>query len=240
MWCQRCRQHVAANVAPHDGEVRCARCRSPLAGSLSPVMAAAGPPMTDAHADAFAIDRIAPPHEPLLFSAVRSWEMDEDLRHVGRMLAADQPQDPGGLPSLEELFCAPLPPAWQPPTDNHDPPARESSETPARRSKHQSPLIEMVSGAALYLGAMALSCGAALVAWSQSGGHPDLWKVGLPGGVAGLGGLLIALACGGRRGQTDDSPANDDSRVVSRNSSGNTTRLPANPPSMARHISAPK
>jgi hypothetical protein len=87
---------------------------------------------------------------------------------------------------------------------------------------------------------MALSCGAALVIWSLVGGHPEMWKIGLPGAVAGLGGLLLGLVSGGPGNQSPSDAAAARSREVNRSNSGSTTRLPASPPNMARHISAPK
>jgi hypothetical protein len=207
-------------------------------------------------------DRGRTSREPLMLSPALRWEMDEELRHVERLLQAQHRTAAGESLSLEDLLCEPLPSRFQqpPPVDRPverampralERPLRMALDRPvvavAAAADHSSspparaaPLLDWIRAVALYAGAMAITCGAALVIGSRAGGNPDLWKIGLPGGIAGLGGLLVALAYGGRRDSSTAGVDDADSRVESLSSSGSTTRLPASPPSMARHISAPK
>jgi hypothetical protein len=263
MWCQHCRQHVATSLSYLDGATRCARCQRPLGDPTGQVTEPAATGKQSASDSVTMVGNatnpsrvrelgaVDPDHgspcvpEPVFLSAARCWELDEELRHVDRLLNIRRRDAGGEALTLDDLFCEPLAPKFERklPVDEPAPAAEALASAAAMVDASPaapSRLVGWISAASLYLGAMALTCGGALAVWSRVGGHPDLWRIGLPGGIAGLGGFLVSMACRDQRGQSSPVGAGGDSLVVNRSSSGSTTRLPANPPSMARHISAPK
>jgi hypothetical protein len=95
MWCGRCRSDVTGTVSGKHNSICCSRCGVPLPGDLPAEKVVAEQVNDSCHAATemaspdSACDETKPhaPHalrEPWL--ALESWEIDEDLRHMQRLL----------------------------------------------------------------------------------------------------------------------------------------------------------
>lgn len=107
--------------------------------------------------------------EPL--SKIESWEFDEDLLHMQRLLRRFDE-----AATRSEAATAAPPPALP------------------RETHLIAALSRFVAGLALLAGMTALACGIALLAWSWRGQRPDLFMPGLLSAVGGQCGLLLGLA----------------------------------------------
>lgn len=120
-------------------------------------------------------------------SALDDWEMDEQLRHLGRKLGCDgesadaQHVPPQQFGRLESGHGGPS--GW------HRAPSAKPASHPARGFS----LIVAVAWLAASLGMMAFVCGGVLVGWSLIAGRPELWNIGLPLALGGQVALLLGL-----------------------------------------------
>ncbi len=169
MWCRDCAQDVPGVVSLDCGRFRCPRCAAPLGpGRSSRGDGGAAAPAGKAFAGAE--DDSGP-----LFD---SWEMDERLRHIERVLHS---------PRLEGIRLL---------HGNHSLP-----ETPhftmlprrrGRRPRKATTLALRLTAAVVFsVGLVAFSCGLALIGWSTVGGRSDLWTIGMTVTLAGQSGLLL-------------------------------------------------
>ena len=185
MWCEHCRLDVAAVVT--EQEISCHRCQLPLPrrsaktaipttvtteAVLSPSLEAAPTGRNDWS------DR------PCLAD---SWEMDEELRHFGRLLKVDAPH------AASESR----------PASGPESPSRAFIEEPTleaiygRDTAPKAPTLPRQPSfrwPAIWLGLMALSCGGVLLALAHFGNRPDLRPIGLPSVIAGATGLILGAA----------------------------------------------
>jgi hypothetical protein len=171
MWCDECRQDVPADHSAPDGGIRCARCGTTFPGHL------AGPAP-----DCTWKEKTLPePARP--FTPTESWEIDEDLRHIGRIVksVADDASSDAGQ-AIDELLPAPA----RGRTQKVDAPPRPW-------------LRACLAWPALCAGTCAVTCGLVLAAWSLLGGRADLWRVGCPTAIGGMGAALVGLAVRPRR-----------------------------------------
>jgi hypothetical protein len=100
-----------------------------------------------------------------------TWELEEQLRHVERILA---------LPGFNA-----------PPAAAH---GALRFDTPAHPSlRHRKPLVSFVAWTFLIAGLAASTCGAVLTGWSVAAQRDELWHIGLPTASAGVLALLIGL-----------------------------------------------
>ncbi|MCX7426784.1 MAG: hypothetical protein NTW96_14295 [Planctomycetia bacterium] len=115
------------------------------------------------------------------------WEVDEELRHIGRVLGkspANQAADPANSTRRFD-------PSHAAPSGAHRPEKR-----PVRRrvkTRFADTLAPLLGWTTLFAGFTALICGGVLLGWSWFGGRTDLWSVGLPIALAGVIGLLVAF-----------------------------------------------
>jgi hypothetical protein len=120
-----------------------------------------------------------------------AWEMDEQLRHIGRILRpADFTNEKADemyrreAAEFDNLHAGP--PAWH-------------VSTAENVARHQKPRAETTaaSGAlialALSLGSVAFVCGVTLLGWSMATGRQELWTIGLPVTLAGQVALMVGL-----------------------------------------------
>jgi hypothetical protein len=125
------------------------------------------------------------------------WEIDEQLRHFGRVLGPGsgprgEPGGPVGEPKLRLDAGHGVPAA-------HLKRVRRSSrktkravsaaEQPAPRNR----VLAVLAWMALWLGTTGSVCGLALIGWSISTGQRDLWTVGTPIILAGQVFLILGL-----------------------------------------------
>jgi hypothetical protein len=164
---------TAAYAGQQDGEPRellaCDACESPSVPakteSVSQVQIAET--TTRAAMQAPGLRSKTTPREPL--SELESWEFDEDLLHMQRLLRRfDEPA------TRSEVASAP--PALP------------------RDARFQAGMSRFVAGLAFVAGMTALACGVALLGWSWRGTRPDLFMPGLLSAVGGQCGLLLGLA----------------------------------------------
>jgi hypothetical protein len=100
-----------------------------------------------------------------------TWELEEQLRHVERILA---------LPGFNA-----------PPAAAHDALRFDMPAHPSLR--HRKPLVSFVAWTFLIAGLAASTCGAVLTGWSVAAQRDELWHIGLPTASAGVLALLIGL-----------------------------------------------
>jgi hypothetical protein len=190
MWCERCRQNVTGMVSQTQDSVCCARCGCALAGSLAsdsqatdlcrPVSPrpAAGFGETRLHSTGAAPLPCPAPTSPAAPRppALDRWDIDEDLRHIERLLR----RDPARL----------------------DVPALHLESLPHQAAQFSAPapswLTYLRTGLAWLLlcaGLASTVCGLMLLAWYWFANRAELLIPGLVGTAAGqfglLGGFLI-------------------------------------------------
>ncbi len=119
------------------------------------------------------------------------WELDEQLRHLERVLAMD-----GGVAGTsghavknaagQRRFDTPHAaiPGW------HVPEAEKRVKTRRRRRGSWTHAIVWLF---LTLGLMALAFGSVLLGWSLVADRPELWRIGVPAALAGQVVLLLGL-----------------------------------------------
>jgi hypothetical protein len=123
-----------------------------------------------------------------------SWELDDQLWHIGQVLQVDKAQGH----SQEKAYqheVARLDPAHNTIGPRHAPPTpvlrRRKSES--RSTQGGGSFLGVLIWAALSLGTAALVCGGMLLGWSLIAGRIELWKIGLPIAAGGQIALLIGL-----------------------------------------------
>jgi hypothetical protein len=174
-----CRQDVPALALADGTSYGCPRCGALL---CAPV------------ADTLAVDdctETAPAStDPPLYD---SWEMDEKLRHIERVLQTSTTKNRNAEAVYRrEAKRFDLPHASLPP--QHVPAVRQAHE---RKVQVQSNRAEPTSGtltwAILSLGITGFVCGGILSGWSLWTGRQELWTIGLPVALVGQIALLVGL-----------------------------------------------
>ena len=122
-----------------------------------------------------------------------AWELEEQLRHIGRMLEGVQGSDwsaeesPAGNVVPVRLDAA------------HEDLVQRQRHVPrkSRRGRRNATLGASILSAAIWgslsVGIMFCACGGILVAWSIASARLELWSVGMPISLVGQVGLLTAL-----------------------------------------------
>jgi hypothetical protein len=189
MWCHNCGQDVPCAASPQSGKRCCLRCGGPLedapAECRGEVHAPADTLSKPLVPDGTPIAKLSGlPGEPP--AAYDGWDMDEQLRHIGRVLGKPSTKvAPRGKPTFRFDQAHATPP------DRHGGESR-----PTRRQRKGSlgdTALPLLSGVALMTGLTALVCGGVLLGWSWHSGRSDLWTIGLPIASAGAVGLLLAF-----------------------------------------------
>lgn len=188
MWCFHCRQDVPALASAEGQFLRCPRCGRSL--DTEPAHDARAAP-----AAGFAEPRegqaptSAACELPLPFD---DWELDEQLRHIERVLQAAktqvQPIDMGRQRQTMHCDAAHTGlPAW------HVPLAERHRQGRPKPNNGSHLLWGLVTWSALLLGTAGLVCGCSLLAWSLTEGPAELWNIGLPVAAVGQVALLVGL-----------------------------------------------
>ncbi len=193
MWCKQCGQDVPGLAAKEQGGFVCARCGGDLGGGAA---RGAGAPKAAAHGAPAGVedhpgDPAAGDRSP---SSLRldDWELDQQLRHIERMLrtpgaakagAKQRPKDRARRLRLDAAHA-------------QAPPWHSGAQQDAGRSGSSSTRDQAVGGfpwVILALGMMAFVCGGVLLGWSVAAQRPDLWNRGMPFVVGGQLALLVGL-----------------------------------------------
>jgi hypothetical protein len=129
-----------------------------------------------------------PPSQP----SIDTWEMEEQLRHIRRMLSPEASADANPRPRLSVFDPCGIDeahraiPRWHYPSVRRFIQRRFAEKTPAG---WLSSLISLV----LSLGLMAFAFGGVLLTWSIFTGRQDLWTIGMPVALAGQIVLLMGF-----------------------------------------------
>ncbi len=179
-------------VSPPDGgPLGCARCGRILGDHASDDTTADREPENSLQAAEAEADAEAPisSDPPLLYD---SWELDEQLRHVERVLGGRKEADKGGksAPGRETVR---LDSPHIGPAGRHQQVKRELRAGRTAASGAREGVLPLLSWAALSLGLMAFVCGGVLLGWSALSGRQDLWSIGMPIVLGGQVGLLVGL-----------------------------------------------
>lgn len=181
MWCQECQQDVPAVFSRHEGGYRCPRCSSDFCGSQTKAVTTKEQPAEADRSDAVLPD--TPLASPPVFD---DWELGEQLKHVERVLAAEQasraPQ-PGGCLRFD-----------RPHTSENNAPHYVDRKGVRRDEEGSKPAgLRSLVWPLLALGLMTFVCGGVLIGWSLATGRSELWTIGMPIALVGQIGLLTGL-----------------------------------------------
>jgi hypothetical protein len=166
MWCQDCRQDVPALPSADKQAFCCPRCGGEI-------RVASDPP-----ADA--------PVAAIQLPGYDGWDLDEQLRHIQRLLQTAKGNEGGPKPMRLDPPQA-GPPARHP--DISDP----SDVRPQAASVSRGSLSGFLTGLALSLGTTSFVCGSVLAGWSLAADRHDLWTLGLPLALGGQIMLVVGL-----------------------------------------------
>ena len=189
MWCKHCQQDVPGLPRADEATLRCVRCGTPVDAQGppgAPEQTTADPGQSATDPDQKGTDATRPQGE---IPPYNDWELDEQLRHIERMLTRTESlsgQSRGSAPRLARVD--------QP----HDCCSKRHLRPPELRSRSRLAISSSAGAAftwvALLLGTMAFFCGGILLAWSMFAGRDELWTVGLPIALGGQIALLVGLA----------------------------------------------
>jgi hypothetical protein len=196
MWCKTCRQDVPAVHGAADERPCCIRCGSvlpegprgagaPRAGAKSASLVAAS------HADAVALAEpaaipandlsVVPIRAPL--SAFDTWDLEEQLRHVERILS-------GARFATELAHAAP---GEQPPPPTAATKTRLASTAAAADRPRKNRLRSRLAWTIVATGAAALACGILLLCAGSVTGRARWQSIGLPITLLGQVALLLGM-----------------------------------------------
>ncbi len=202
MWCKNCQQDVAAVATALDGRPCCVRCGDVMVGSRfhAPSENRGVPEPAPAAAQSQTVTLRAP------LSLFDHWELDEQLRHVERVLSGarftakvEAPADEAGArieshrsPTTELADDTETDEAALDPTD-----AKRSSRRRFVHPRHKQAQRPKLTWFTVAAGAMALVGGIAMLACGWLLHRGDLQSIGLPitllGQVAVLVGMVLQL-----------------------------------------------
>jgi len=134
---------------------------------------------------------IAPDPPPL----ADGWELEEQLRHIERMLSQDGPHEEPDFQPIDDppetdrwmrldAAHASLP-DWHPAAASA---SRKGQKPGAGRARSWGTVF---AWSALSLGSMAFACGGVLLGWSVVADRADLWSIGMP--VVLIGQLVLLM-----------------------------------------------
>jgi len=210
MWCKQCGQDVPGIASPDRREFSCPRCRKVLYDGRSP---RPSEPVPSGGTDAAVMDNR--PEGPAAGVddgppiAYDGWELDEQLRHIDRVLSrAKKSGKRRGLAQTQGITR--LDSAHAERSGRHGPGSPKSVSTRAQDTQPAESNLPVLIWTSLLLGLMAFACGVALLIWSIIAGREDFWTIGVPVALGGqiclLSGLILQL----------DRLSNDNRRTAAR------------------------
>ena len=181
-------------IADGTSEYRCPRCRNVLRqNDRLRIGADNRPPVEKNISDNKETSKSADvQREPEEYSppAYDGWELEQRLKHIERVLAAEGRSvegrsidgRPAGKPSTFVRFDAAHGSLARP----HDRPRGGFFARPGT-------FMRTVATSSLLIGVTALACGSFLMGWSLFSSRADLWSTGAPIALSGAIGLFVAL-----------------------------------------------
>jgi len=189
MWCKQCGQDVPGVVPPERREYVCPRCSSALGdgpshcqSTSSPEGAAVASSISQGPADGL--------HDAPL-GDYDSWELDEQLRHMDRVLGGANERGTRPLGGTRRITRIDAAHAQQ--LARHGPASGSSGTALNRQSQASEAGLPGFVWASLLLGLMGFACGVALLGWSIIVAREDLWRIGVPVALGGQLCLLLGL-----------------------------------------------
>jgi hypothetical protein len=161
MWCRNCREDVPALPSGDKQSLCCPRCGEGI--------------------------RVDQPKATGEAPAYDGWELDEQLRHIERVLQSAKVRSQRSEAIYRrEASRLDLP--------HTGPPERHSlSKQRMAQPTGRSPAAGVFTWLALSLGTASFVCGGILLGWSLAAGRQELWTIGLPVALVGQIVLLIGL-----------------------------------------------
>ncbi|MBN1589960.1 MAG: hypothetical protein JW888_10630 [Pirellulales bacterium] len=178
-------------ASPDSGRLCCLRCGKPIGQDLAARLQSDSAPDGDAQNE-HGLEDVKPATDSSRRrpSGYDGWALDEDLKHIGRLLGGSRRSgtQPGSDAKLvERRFDA----AHGTVAGYHY--DGRSAKTASGNAHLGASVVGMIAWTMLTLGLMASACGGVLLGWSVVVRRDDLWTVGLPITVAGLLVLVVAL-----------------------------------------------
>ncbi len=191
MWCTSCRQDVVGINAQEAGRFVCPRCQAELCDRMA-TMPLGQKPSSPAESvncsqSSQTVQFSSVPEEALF----DTWELDEELRHVARLLGLD----PAGGAQAR------IDPAQSALSGWHRQQTRRLARGKRPSSRFKRRFGEALIATVTWLGVATLTCGACLLGWSEISSRPELQTMGLIIAVGGI--LLLAIGVTLRLGQPD-------------------------------------
>ncbi len=118
------------------------------------------------------------------------WELDQELRHIGRMVSLGN-LDHSSDESHAQASVVRLDPPHDGPAAWHTPPAPR--RRPAKPKRKPGGTRSALTWGILSLGTMAFVCGGILMGWSLLADRTELWEFGMPVALGGQIALLLGL-----------------------------------------------
>ena len=200
MWCQPCGQDVPGAIADGTSEYRCPRCRNLLRQSDRQLRigiddehpAGEDTSVAEEEIESPDVDREQEVQSP---PAYDGWELEQRLKHIERVLAAEG-LAAEGLPA--EGLAADGKPAGESSGFIRLDSAHGSLGRPHDRPRggifsRPGVFLRTVVWSTLLIGVMTLACGSFLMGWSMFSSRADLWSIGFPIALAGAISLFVAL-----------------------------------------------
>ncbi len=193
MWCKHCQQDVPALPGQDEKKLSCPRCGTELKTLATRRKAASSKSEAEPTASAPVAEK----------PAWDSWEEQEALRYIGRVLKVDQIRTARAKKLLENGFRrvdsahavseeqAIRPPHWD---RKHALADRASKKTrKALPPERGFGFLGFLTWTVLACGITTFVCGGVLLGWSMIGQRDELWRLGVPFAVGGQVALLLGL-----------------------------------------------
>lgn len=210
MWCKQCQEDVPGVCSDDGSQYACPRCGDGLpiasASSSSDTCACGGDcscggacggsgecvcraENEDASQPVFEeLLQIAPEPPP----SYDGWELEEQLRHIERVLAPDKSVT-GRTEKTVEAKQIRLDSGHTATVHFRPSTAEEPASTRPAQARNGSGWLPLAAWASLSLGLMAFAFGGVLLGWSMATDREDLWSLGLPVALGGQVVLLLGL-----------------------------------------------
>ena len=192
MWCRQCQQDVPGIGCANTGDYSCPRCGVIISTPADPPLAEPSSDRADSEARSPSAGKTAPPLGPEPPPCYDGWELEEQLRHIERILAVRKPADKPAR-AAERSRPVRLDAAHAGTATWHLPLSRETHPERIPAAKNAAPRLPLLTWSALLVGLMAFACGGVLLGWSIVVGREDLWTLGMPIAIGGQILLLIGL-----------------------------------------------
>jgi hypothetical protein len=167
---------------------RHARRKTPTASHPAVALAAAAPAEAASQpAGSTSQPEVIPLPQVCLPPSLDDWEVDEQLRHIGRVLAVDELEAP--RPDILRIDAA----HPRPPAKRHRRPERPRRSRPAAQPAEGQGLLPLLTWFCTLLGTMGITCGGVLLGWSAWTAQQELWRVGVPIALGALAVLAVGL-----------------------------------------------